>query len=80
MRYGIIGLILFLSYLMVIARIWKGYRSLIMFILYVLMFIRGHGPIFWTGFMLVYVCGLAQAKYNSMTYEKNRNSSSLQTV
>ena len=80
MSYGIIGLILFLSYLMVIARIWKGYRSLIMFILYVLMFIRGHGPIFWTGFMLVYVCGLAQAKYNSMTYEKNRNSSSLQTV
>lgn len=80
MSYGIIGLILFLSYLMVIARIWKGYRSLIMFILYVLMFIRGHGPIFWTGFMLVYVCGLAQAKYNSMTYEKNRNSSSLQRV
>ena len=80
MSYGIIGLILILSYLMVIARIWKGYRSLIMFILYVLMFIRGHGPIFWTGFMLVYVCGLAQAKYNSMTYEKNSNSSSLQRV
>jgi hypothetical protein len=71
MRYGVIGLILFLSYLILIARIWKGYRALVLFIIYVLMFIRGDATIFWTGFMLVYVCGLAQSKFDSITHEKN---------
>ena len=71
MRYGVIGLILFLSYLILIARIWKGYRALVLFIIYVLMFIRGDVTIFWTGFMLVYVCGLAQSKFDSITHEKN---------
>ena len=80
MRYGFIGLILFLSYLLFLMRIVKGYRSLILFILYVMMFIRGHSPVFWTGFMLVYVCGLAQSKLYYKTYEKNSNSSTLQTV
>ena len=80
MSYGIFGLILLLSYLFLIAGTWKNYRGFVLFVLYVLMFIRGHAPIFWTGFMLVYVCGIAQSKFYYKTYEKNSNSSTLQTV
>ena len=80
MRYGIIGLILFLSFLILLARTGKGYRALILFILYILMFIRGDVIIFYTGFMLVYIGGIAQTKFNFETYEKNSNSSSLQRV
>ena len=80
MRFGIIGLILFLSYLLFLAMVGKGYRALILFILYILMFLRGDGTIFLTGFVLVYVGGIAQSKYESLIYEKNSNSSTLQRV
>ncbi len=80
MKYGAIGLILFLTYLLIIVKTGNGYRAFIMFVLYVLMFIRGDATIFWEGFILVYVGGIAQTKYESLTHEINSNSITLQRV
>ena len=80
MKYGAIGLILFLTYLLIIVKTGNGYRAFIMFVLYVLMFIRGDASIFWEGFILVYVGGIAQTKYESLTHEINSNSITLQRV
>lgn len=80
MRYGIIGLIFFLSFLILLARTGKGYRAFILFILYVLMFFRGDATIFMTGFVLIYLGGISQTKRDSITHEKDSYSSALQRV
>lgn len=80
LKYGIFGLVLFLVYMYLIARIGRNYRANVMFVLYVLMFLRGHGPIFWHGFMLVYICGVMLSKYESLSHEKNSTHLTLQRV
>lgn len=62
-RYGFIGLALFLSYLILLFRTSKNYRAFVLLLLYILMFIRGDGPIFWSSFVLIYTCGLTLFKY-----------------
>lgn len=79
-RYGICGLFLFLTYMGLIARLAKNYRSTILFILYILMFVRGDVTMFWHGFMLVYVCGVIYTKYSKKSYEKNSTRLTVQRV
>ncbi|MBR1542254.1 MAG: hypothetical protein IJ628_06560 [Bacteroidaceae bacterium] len=63
MKYGIFGLTMWLTFMLMMARIGWNYRALMLFVLYVLMFIRGDGSMFWLGFILVYIGGVVQSKY-----------------
>lgn len=78
MSYGIIGLVLFIIFLILVARFGRNYQSVILFVLYLLMFLRGDVTMFWHAFILVYVCGVIQSKYGIIGYEKNSNRISIQ--
>lgn len=79
-RHGILGLVLFIAYIYIIARIARNYRANVLFVLYVLMFIRGDATMFWHGFMLVYICGVMLTKIEKVTNEKNRTHLAVQRV
>lgn len=68
MKNGLFGLLLFILFLVEIAKRGNNYRSWILFILYVMMFARGDVPIFWTAFIMVYTAGVALTKYKLRTY------------
>ena len=80
LKYGIVGLCIFLIYMIIITRIGRNYRANILFVLYVLMFIRGDATMLWHGFMLVYIAGVIQSKYEMITDGKNCNRITVQRV
>lgn len=57
--YGIGSLLLFVLSIFYQYKKNKHFNSLVLFILYIIMFARGHGTIFYSAFWLVYVCGIA---------------------
>lgn len=65
-KYGVIGLSLFMLALASVYRNNKNYYSLILFLLYVGMFARGHHVIYYMGFWLLYLCGATKAKLSSL--------------
>lgn len=65
MRNGLFGLVLFLWFLTAIARCAGNYRSWVLFTLYVLMFARGDGTMFYVAFILIYTAGVALSKYET---------------
>lgn len=80
MSYGIMGLLFFLLFIFVLARIGGNYLSYVLFVLYIVMFIRGDVTMYWHAFILVYVGGIALSKLNNIPDEKNRHSCALQRV
>jgi len=80
MQYGLIGLFLFILYLVLIAKVGNNYRSYILLLLYIIMFARGHGTMFYSAFMLTYICGVAQTVINKDNNEENCTRSPLQPV
>lgn len=65
MRNGLFGLVLFLWFLTAIAKRANNYRSWVLFTLYVLMFARGDGTMFYVAFILIYTAGVALSKYET---------------
>ena len=80
MQYGIIGLSMFLLFLFNISKIGRNYRSYILLLLYMLMFVRGHVTMFWHAFILVYICGVIQTKFEKQRNEKISTGSAIQGV
>lgn len=64
MKNGLFGLVLFLWFLTAIAKRAGNYRSWILFSLFVLMFARGDGTMFYAAFILIYTAGVTLTKYN----------------
>lgn len=58
--YGLVGLYLLLMALYLVYKKNKCYESLILFVIFVVMFARGHHTAFYQGFWLVYVCGCSK--------------------
>lgn len=79
-KYGILGLALFLLFLLALARVGHNYQSFVLMLLYIIMFIRGDVTMFWHAFILVYVCGIAQSISETISHEKNRNRCTIQRV
>lgn len=58
-QHGIFGtLLIFIAFFSVLL-FNRGYSKFIIFLLYTIMFIRGHHIIYWSGFLLVYVCAMS---------------------
>lgn len=64
---GLIGLALFIIFLLKIARIGGNYRSFVLMALYLLMFARGHGTMFYLAFILVYMAGIIESKQEKLS-------------
>ena len=64
MKNGLFGLVLFLWFITAVARRAGNYRSWILFTLFVLMFARGDGTMFYVAFILIYMAGVTLTKYN----------------
>ena len=80
MQYGLLGLVLFLLFLLILCKSGGNFQSRLLLLIYLLMFIRGHNTMLWLGFVLVYVCGIALSKYDIHNDEKNSTDSALQRV
>lgn len=65
MKNGLFGLVLFLWFLTAVARRAGNYRSWVLFTLYVLMFARGDGTMFYVAFILIYMAGVTLSKYET---------------
>lgn len=63
MTYGALAMVLFLAFLFFIARMGGNYRSYVLLLLYIIMFMRGHHTMYYFAFMLVYVCGVIESRY-----------------
>lgn len=73
MQYGILGLVIFLFYMFELSKVGGNYKSRLLLIIYLLMFIRGHNTMFYMGFMLVFVCGIAISKVEKQKVANNTN-------
>lgn len=60
--YGLVGLVLFLIAITNVYLNNKNKYNLILLIIFIVMFMRGHGPIYYSAFWLVYVCGATKMK------------------
>ena len=58
---GIIGMILFIVYLLQIAKLKGNFRSYVLMTLYLLMFARGHSSMFWAAVTLIYMAGVMKS-------------------
>ena len=63
MTYGALAMVLFLAFLFFIARMGGNYRSYVLLLLYIIMFMRGHHTMYYFAFLLVYVCGVIESRY-----------------
>ena len=63
MTYGALALVLFLAFLFFIARTGGNYRSYVLLLLYIIMFMRGHHTMYYFAFLLVYACGVSDSRY-----------------
>ena len=61
LKNGLIGMILFIVFLLWIARLKNNYRSFVLMALYLLMFARGEGTMFYTAFIMVYLVGVLKS-------------------
>lgn len=61
LQNGLIGMILFIVYLLQIAKLKGNYRSYILMTLYLLMFARGHSSMFWAAVTLIYLAGVMKS-------------------
>jgi len=61
-KNGLVGFVLFIFFIVWIARLSGNYRSSILCVLYLLMFARGHLTIFWPAMVFIYIAGVLQTK------------------
>lgn len=57
-KNGLIGMVMFIIFLLWIARLGNNYRSFVLMALYLLMFARGEGTMFYAAFILIYLAGV----------------------
>ena len=60
-KNGLIGLFLFVLFLFWIARLQNNYKSFVLLGLYLLMFARGEGTMFYMAFIMIYLVGVLQS-------------------
>lgn len=70
--YGLVGTMFFLIFIYLLARNGRGYLSCVFFLLYVIMFIRGHDDIYVHADVLVYACGLALINLENTSINSER--------
>lgn len=63
LKNGLIGMVLFIVFLLWIARLKNNYRSFVLMALYLLMFARGEGTMFYTAFIMVYLVGVLKSTH-----------------
>jgi hypothetical protein len=61
-NYGLVGIFLYILFLYFAYYKNKNFLSLFLFILYILIFIRGHHIIFWSAFPILYLTGMISLK------------------
>ena len=71
-KNGIIGMVLFIMFLLYIAKIKNNYRSYILMILYLMMFARGQSSMFWVAVILVYMSGVMKSDEQVMQGDKRK--------
>lgn len=62
-KNGLIGMVMFVVFLLWVARLKNNYRSYVLMGLYLLMFARGEGTIFYTAFIMVYLVGVLKSTH-----------------
>ena len=69
LMHGLFGLGILLFSIYYVYRQRRCYDALIMFLLFVAMFARGHHVVFWQGYWMLYVCGVAKLYADKRTKE-----------
>lgn len=60
-KNGLFGMVLFIVFLLCVARLKNNYRSYVLMALYLLMFARGEGTMFYTAFIMIYLVGVLKS-------------------
>lgn len=71
-KNGIIGMALFIMFLIYIAKIKDNYRSYILMILYLMMFARGESSMFWVAVVLIYMSGVIKSDEQVIQSDKTK--------